>query len=99
MIEIYLGYQMMDRTPLWVVQRSLDKKGGAVLQLGEPPIEFSDGADFPMPTLSLSEAELAHLAEALWHRGFRPKETETQDAVISAMKEHLKDLRALVFDK
>lgn len=49
------------------------------------------------PTMMLTHTEALSLMEALWEVGIRPTEARHPSDHINALKDHLADLRALVF--
>lgn len=54
--------------------------------------------DITTPTLRLGHEAAQELFDDLWNAGFRPNKGEGTAAHVDAMREHLADLRRLVFD-
>lgn len=49
-------------------------------------------------SLSIDRATAQNLLDGLWNAGFRPRNGEGMNAQVDAIKEHLSDMRKLVFD-
>lgn len=49
------------------------------------------------PFMVIDRTEAQQLMQGLWNAGFRPNNGEGTSAQVTAMKEHLADLRRLVF--
>lgn len=65
------------------------------------PIEvepLQEGSNVPA-TMRLDDPELQQLMDELWRVGIRPSNGEGNVGMIGAMKEHLADMRKLVFSK
>jgi hypothetical protein len=71
------------------------------------PIVFKEASDadmaqIPEPTFTVSshiaEGFMQMLMDDLWHVGVRPTGVKAPDAQIAALKDHLDDMRRLVFE-
>lgn len=64
------------------------------------PLEFTENEDFltTEPTTVLSRDEMQAMFNQLWKLGFRPMDGTGNSGHIEAMRNHLEDMRKLVFD-
>lgn len=65
--------------------------------LVDPSWKEQDLGNEPEPFTELSEDAAQVLMDDLWRGGIRPTEGEGSAGAMTAVQEHLKDLRAIVF--
>jgi hypothetical protein len=86
-VEIYGRVQIGDEV------KAIVAKGIEFIPAPKQGLMWPKFLDIPMPS------EIAQsLFDALWHAGFRPNKGEASIAHVEAMREHLQDMRMLVFN-
>lgn len=60
-------------------------------------VEDYHSGDIIHPQFSFATADMQRLADALWGLGFRPSDAGKPEGELSAMRDHLSDLRQLAF--
>ena len=58
-----------------------------------------EGESYPSPTITISNDAAQTLMDDLWAAGFKPTEGTGSAGALSAVENHLKDLRLIVFNK
>lgn len=64
------------------------------------PVSFRDmmpGEQIESPTVNMSNENAQELMDAMWEAGVRPSNGEGNVGQIGAMREHLEDMRRIVF--
>lgn len=79
----------------WVV----DQNANGDTFVGRPVVteKVTQGSEMT-PTFRLSDEAAEHLLTELWNAGYRPRGGEGSVAHVAAMREHIADLRRIVFE-
>lgn len=79
---------------VWLVDRRADGSNGVAAPVVFAPVP--EGESTP-PSLSLSREAAQDLMSRMWQLGIRPREGEGTLAHVSAMQQHIEDLRKVAF--
>lgn len=90
--------QWSDSVDLYIVDQEGDhtRRAEVSFSLGEPVLR---GSAVFAPSWSMVGRDAQMLLDALWEAGLRPNDGSGSGAQVSALKDHLKDLQRIVFDK
>lgn len=86
-----------DGIALWLIVSQSDGKRRVVESLQSAVKEHQEG-DYIEPSMRLNANEAQSLMEALWGAGLRPAEARYPADHVNALRDHLADMRRLVFD-
>ncbi len=87
---------IVQRDPIRMGARLYIREGSKAVTLTATTKEMPEGMLFP-EAAELHDDEAQSLLDALWTAGYRPNSGQSSLAHIEAMRDHLNDMRRLVF--
>ena len=101
MIKIHIDQKLaIDAYDIYIVNQGYQYQARLrYTAKGEEWVEFKEGERDIPPTLTLRKETAYELAKALNQLGIKPESEHKLQGVLEATKEHLADMRELVFTK
>lgn len=101
-VKVSENFSGIDQFDVWILEQDNLSSGGTVRTSFAQPLSMvlcDHGAGLISPCFTLTRDDAQGLMETLWNAGLRPRESFASKGQTEAMKEHLNDLRKIIFEK